>query len=393
MKTFLPGATIGILGGGQLGRMLVLAGRAMGYRFHVYEPGGPSPAGSVANTETNAPYDDEAALTAFAKSVDVVTLEFENIPVEALERVAAHAPVHPGPNVLHICQHRQREKAFLRESGLPHVPFAYATNCEELALAVAQIGYPCVIKTAAFGYDGKGQLKLASAEASSDPQLLWQQLGNPPKVVIEQWIEHAGEFSVICARSADGSSVTFPIGENEHRHHILHQTLVPARLDENKRVAAEALGKRVAELLEVVGLITVELFLTRDGNWLINELAPRTHNSGHYSIEACRTSQFAQQIRAICGLPLGSTELLKPAVMVNLLGDLWPQNSMPNWCQLLRDSRVQLHLYDKGQARAGRKMGHFTLLGESSVDALAKEAGELFAELQHTPEASEMRQV
>ncbi len=381
MKTFLPGATIGILGGGQLGRMLVLAGRAMGYRFHVYEPSGPSPAGMLADRQTNALYSDETALRAFAESVDIVTLEFENIPIAALEVVAALVPVYPGPKVLHICQHRQREKEFLKSAGLPHVPFAYAASNEELISGLVEIGYPCVIKTAAFGYDGKGQLKLESAASMDDPLALWQQLGNPEKVVIERWIEHAGEFSVICSRRADGVAVTFPVAENEHRHHILHRTLVPARLDPKLIATAEALGKCVAEALELVGLIAVELFLTRSGEWLINELAPRTHNSGHYTIEGCRTSQFSQQIRAICGLPLGSTELLKPTVMVNLLGDLWQGNTSPDWCKLLSDPRVQLHLYDKGAARAGRKMGHFTLLGESAAQ-LETDAGRLFSVLQ-----------
>jgi 5-(carboxyamino)imidazole ribonucleotide synthase len=380
VKTFLPGATIGIIGGGQLGRMLVLAGRAMGYRFHVYDPAGSSPAGMVADVETNAAYSDAAALQAFAESVDVVTLEFENIPVAALEVIAAYAPVYPGSNVLHICQHRQREKAFLQSAGLPHVPFAYAADCDELVEGLAKIGYPCVIKTAAFGYDGKGQLKLDSAASAGDPKSLWERVGNPEKVVIERWIEHVGEFSVICARRSDGLAVTFPVGENEHRNHILHRTLVPARLESQQIVAAEALGKRVAEALDVVGLIAVELFLTRDGEWLINELAPRTHNSGHYTIEGCRTSQFSQQIRAICGLPLGSTELLKPTVMVNILGDVWREGNSPDWCELLSDPRVQLHLYDKGTARPGRKMGHFTLLGES-VDELEVASDRLFSAL------------
>lgn len=358
-----PGSTIGILGGGQLGRMLMLAGRALGYRFHVFEPKGPCSAGMVADLEINADYSDEAALKRFAEGVDVITLEFENIPSTVIDMLSAIKPVLPGSRALHICQHRQREKDFLKESGLPCVPFEYADSAQSLKTAIAAIGYPCVIKTAAFGYDGKGQIKLNAPEEAADCDYLWNFLENPPRVVVEKWIHHIGEFSVICARKADGSKQTFPMSENVHVNHILHASIVPARITEATKAAGAELACKIADLLDVVGLIAVELFLEEDGSLIINEMAPRPHNSGHYSIDGCITSQFEQHIRAVTDLPFGSTELLKPSVMINLLGDVWADGE-PDWSGLLADPNVKLHLYDKGEARPGRKMGHFTLLGE-----------------------------
>jgi 5-(carboxyamino)imidazole ribonucleotide synthase len=374
-----PGSTIGILGGGQLGRMLMLAGRALGYRFHVFEPKGPCPAGMVADLEINADYSDEAALKRFAEGVDVITLEFENIPSSVIDMLSAIKPVLPGSRALHICQHRQREKDFLKENDLPCVAFEYADSAESLKTAVATIGFPCVIKTAAFGYDGKGQIKLNAPEEAADTDYLWNYLENPPRVVVEKWIHHIGEFSVICARKADGSKCTFPMAENIHVHHILHASIVPARITENTQAAGAELACKIADLLDVVGLIAVELFLEEDGRLIINEMAPRPHNSGHYSIDGCITSQFEQHIRAITDLPFGSTELVKPSVMINLLGDVWA-NGEPNWADLLADPRVKLHLYDKGEARPGRKMGHFTLLGDH-IDATLETAEAHFKKL------------
>ncbi|TVP79297.1 MAG: 5-(carboxyamino)imidazole ribonucleotide synthase [Puniceicoccaceae bacterium] len=365
-----PGSTIGILGGGQLGRMLVLAGRALGYRFHIFEPKGPCPAGMVADLEVNADYSDEAALQRFAEGVDVITLEFENIPSAVLDRLSAIRPVLPRTQALHICQHRQREKDFLQASGLPCVPFAYADSPASLKAAVHRIGFPCVIKTAAFGYDGKGQIKLNAPEEAADCDYLWNYLERPPRVVVEKWIHHVGEFSVICARKADGTKITFPMAENVHVHHILHASIVPARVTEATQTTGALLACKIADLLDVVGLIAVELFLDDDGQLIVNEMAPRPHNSGHYSIDACLTSQFEQHIRAVADLPFGSTELLKPSVMINLLGDLWAGGE-PDWDALLADPRIKLHLYDKGQPRSGRKMGHFTLLDDDLDDALA----------------------
>ena len=365
-----PGSTIGILGGGQLGRMLILAGRTLGYRLHVFEPSGPCTAGMVADLEVNAPYSDEAALRAFAEGVDVITLEFENIPAEVLDMLSAIKPVLPGRQALHICQHRQREKDFLKESGLPCVPFEYADSADSLKVAIDAIGFPCVIKTAAFGYDGKGQIKLNNASEAADTDYLWNYLERPPRVVVEKWIHHIGEFSVICARKADGTKSTFPMSENVHVHHILHASIVPARITDATRAAGEALAREIADKLDVVGLIAVELFLHEDGHLIINEMAPRPHNSGHYTIDGCITSQFEQHIRAVTDLPFGSTALHSPTVMINLLGDVWTDGE-PDWSGLLSDPRVKLHLYDKGEARPGRKMGHFCVVGDDIEKTLA----------------------
>jgi 5-(carboxyamino)imidazole ribonucleotide synthase len=296
-----------------------------------------------------------------------------------IDMLSAIKPVLPGSRALHICQHRQREKDFLKESGLPCVPFEYADSANSLKKAVEAIGFPCVIKTAAFGYDGKGQIKLNAAEEAADTDYLWDFLENPPRVVVEKWIHHIGEFSVICARKADGSKSTFPMAENVHVHHILHASIVPARVTEATQAAGAELACQIADLLDVVGLIAVELFLDEDGSLIINEMAPRPHNSGHYSIDGCITSQFEQQIRAVADLPFGSTELLKPTVMINLLGDVW-ENGEPDWAGLLADPRVKLHLYDKGEARPGRKMGHFTLLGDE-IDATLEAAEAHFIKL------------
>ncbi len=367
----LPGSTIGILGGGQLGRMLILAGRTLGYKFHVFEPKGPCAAGMVADLEVNADYSDREALRKFAESVDVITLEFENIPADAIDFISSITPVHPGREVLNICQHRQREKDFLKASGFPCVPFEYADSAAGLEHALKVLGYPCVIKTAAFGYDGKGQVKLNQPSDAQDCDALWERLGNPSRVVVEEWIEHSGEFSVICARSVDGQMKTFPMAENEHRNHILHASIVPARLDPKLKEEGAALACELAEKLEVIGLIAVELFLDPSGKLLVNEMAPRPHNSGHYSMDACVTGQFEQLIRVVAGAPFGSTDLMKPCVMINLLGDLW-QSGEPDWSSLLVDESVKLHLYDKGAARVGRKMGHFTVIADSVDDALRR---------------------
>lgn len=374
-----PGSTIGILGGGQLGRMLILAGRAMGYRFHVFEPKGPCAAGMVADFELNAEYSAEAALKHFVEGVDLITFEFENIPSDLIDELSAVKPVLPGSYVLHICQHRQREKDFLKKSNLPCAPFEYADSPESLKAAVNAIGFPCVIKTAAFGYDGKGQVKLRSAEEAADPQYLWDFLGRSPRVVVEKWIDHVGEFSVVCARKADGTTISFPMAENLHIDHILHASIVPARVTDTTRETGIELAEAIADLLGVVGLIAVELFLQADGQLIVNEMAPRPHNSGHYTLDACATSQFEQHIRAVAGLPFGSVELFKPVVMINLLGDVWSKGT-PDWGTLLEDPTLKLHLYDKGEPRPGRKMGHFTVL-DDDIDAALSRAEEYFKKL------------
>ncbi|MGA2052725.1 MAG: 5-(carboxyamino)imidazole ribonucleotide synthase [Opitutales bacterium] len=375
-----PGATLGMLGGGQLGRMALLAGRRLGYRFQVYDPAAKCCAASVAEKTFTAPWEDRRALAAFARGIAAATLEFENIPAETLEALARRVPVRPGARVLEICQNRRREKKFLRRQGLPHAEFALAESAAGLERAVATVGFPCVLKTAAFGYDGKGQMKLTAApkggaKAWAD---LWEKLGGAA-LVVEKWIRFEAECSVIVARGADGATAVFPMAENEHRNHILHRSIAPARLPARAQREGAALAREIAEALGVVGLLAVEMFYA-DGQLLVNELAPRPHNSGHYSFDACATSQFEQQIRCTAGLPLGATDLLRPAVMINLLGDLWKDGQAPDWGRLLRDPRVKLHLYDKGEPRPGRKMGHFTVMDENPKTAV-KVADGLFEEL------------
>jgi len=373
----LPGSTIGILGGGQLGRMLAQAAQTLGYRVHVYEPQSGCPAGAVANREFNAPYTDLTALAEFARSCDVVTYEFENIPVEPLQQISSLTRVHPSWTVLEICQNRLREKHWLRRNGFPHVAFKEVDVSGDLAGAVQEIGLPCVVKTADFGYDGKGQLKLTEASeiASAVKQFAGQH------VVVERYINFKCEVSTVVARTEAGEMRVFPVAENIHTNHILDFSIVPARADSWVLAEAEQLGLAVAAKIGVVGVIAVELFVTGDDRLLINELAPRTHNSGHYTIDACRVSQFEQQVRAICGLPLGQPTLVSPAVMVNILGDAWlgaeaASRGSPAWDLILAHRDAKLHLYGKSEPRVGRKMGHFTVMA-ADVDLALTEARSL----------------
>ena len=360
-----PGATLGLLGGGQLGRMFALEARRMGYRVHTYEPLPESPAGQISDLEVNAPWNDMAALDAFAGGCDVITYEFENIPVEALHHVSRRTPAFPDASVLHVCQNREREKNFLKDHHQPHAPFAVVRTAEDLAAAFKRIGFPCVLKTADFGYDGKGQIKL---QEGSDPEKVWQFFGMSAGV-LEGWVDYVCELSVICARTREGKISTFPVSENIHTNHILDFSIVPARIPDGVCRQAEKLAAGLADSLGVVGLLAVEMFLTREGRLLVNELAPRPHNSGHYTLDACVTSQFEQQLRAVCGLPLGSSDLMMPVVMVNILGDAW-EAGPPKFQQLLEDSRVKLHLYGKAKPRHGRKMGHFNVLGANVSECL-----------------------
>ncbi len=352
-----PGSTVGILGGGQLGRMFGIAARRMGYRVHAFEPHPDSPAGQISDVEINAPYTDSRALKRFARRVNVISFEFENIPLSAIEEVASLRPLRPRGEVLHICQNREREKEFLVRHGFPHAPFAVVDSAESLSAALKTIGTPSVLKTADFGYDGKGQYKL---EGVVDCQRLWKDF-NASRGVLEKWISFQGELSVIVARGLEGSMVAFPPSENLHKHHILDLSIVPARFPPALCEAAVQLASQIADSLDVVGLLAVEFFLTSDGELLVNELAPRPHNSGHYTFDACVTSQFEQQLRAVCGLPLGSNALLNSVVMWNLLGHLW-QNGEPDWRAILSEPRAKLHLYGKAEARSGRKMGHVAVL-------------------------------
>ncbi len=358
---------MGILGGGQLGRMLAIAARRMGYRVHAYEPQPDCPAGQICDVEVNAPYTDSASLRAFAEGVDVISFEFENIPRSAVEAVASLRPVRPRGEVLHICQNREREKTFLQANGFPCAPFRVVDSGEALRMALAEIGTPAVLKTADFGYDGKGQLKIM---CEVDEEAIWKQFG-APRGVLERWIPFQAELSVVCARGLDGAIAAFPVSENIHTNHILDLSIVPARFSPAILDKAESLASEIARRLDVIGLLAVEFFLTSNGELLVNELAPRPHNSGHFTFDACVTSQFEQQLRAVCGLPLGSPELLRPVVMWNILGDLW-KNGAPDWSTVLKNPKAKLHLYGKSEARPGRKMGHVCVMAETVEEALAE---------------------
>lgn len=362
-----PGKTLGIFGGGQLGRMIGLAARRMGYRIHIFEPGENSPAGQVADLEVNASYRDGESLRRFLQEIEVATFEFENIPADFLHQAAEIRPVHPSPEVLLICQNREREKTFLQEHGFPRADFRVVSSAEDLRHAMTDLGTPCVLKTASFGYDGKGQIKIEEGE---DPAEVWSRF-NSARGVVEEWVQYDAELSALCAVSSTGEISTFPIAENIHRDHILEYSIVPARIAPALQAEAAEIARNIATTLGVVGLLAVEFFATKDGLLLVNELAPRPHNSGHYTFDACLTNQFEQQVRAVCGLPLGSPRLLSPVVMCNLLGDLWQQGA-PDWKTILGNPHAKLHLYGKEEARKGRKMGHFTVLADCVDEALAQ---------------------
>ncbi len=375
-----PGSTIGVLGGGQLGRMFAQAAQTLGYRVHVFEPAGPCPAGAIANLEVNASYDDTAALTAFARECAVITYEFENIPSAPLAAIAPLVPLHPRAEVLHTTQNRQREKAWLKANGFPHVRYAEALD-GDISPAVAEVGLPCVVKTADFGYDGKGQMKIAEARDLEQAVAIFR----GRRCVVEAWVEFACEVSVIVARGTTGETKAFPVAENIHTNHILDFSIVSARVSPAVAQAAEKLAAAIAEKLGVVGLLAVEMFVTKTGDVLVNELAPRPHNSGHWSLDGCETSQFEQHVRAVCGLPLGGVAVREPTVMVNILGDAWNWRDGqvvgdPNWPAILSAPKAKLHLYGKTEPRSGRKMGHFTVRAADIETALAQ-ARELKAKL------------
>lgn len=367
----LPGKTIGILGGGQLGRMFAIAARRMGYRVHALDPAPDCPTGQVADVEWSAPYDDIGTAIKFANSVDVVTFEFENIPYETLQAVAEIVPVYPAPLVLDTTRHRLREKTFLATHGYPVAPYRAVASVDDLRAAVTALGMPCILKTATFGYDGKGQTKITRAADIDDA---WDRLGQPLGVV-EGYVAFRCELSVIVARGRNGALATFDVAENLHTNHILDITVVPARIPEATRKNAVDLAISVAKSLDLVGVLAVELFLVDDGTpqgkLVVNELAPRPHNSGHFSIDACKTSQFEQQLRAVCGLPLGDVSLFQPAAMANLLGDEWAHGP-PRFDEALAVPGVKLHLYGKDDPRPGRKMGHLCAVAEDVDTARAR---------------------
>ena len=364
MTPVVPGSTIGVLGGGQLGRMFAIAARRLGYRVHTLAPGHDTPTGQIADLEISAVYDNLDAVRRFAKGVDVVTFEFENVPATAAAAAEEHALVRPSGRALFIAQHRIREKTFLAEQRLPVTPFAPVRSQAELAAAVESIGCPAVLKTAAFGYDGKGQAPLMTP---ADARTAWDALGRQ-EAILEAFIDLDREISVIGARGVEDQRSHFGPIENTHRHHILDVSVAPASVAASLAAEAVDVTSCVMEALDFVGILCIEFFVARDGQLLINEVAPRPHNSGHLTFDACRTSQFEQQLRAICGLPLGSPEMLQPAAMANLLGDLWEAGE-PNWAAALECSAVKLHLYGKRTPRPRRKMGHLTALAATPAEA------------------------
>ena len=363
----LPGATLGMLGGGQLGRMFTVAARTMGYHVIVLDPNPESPAGEFATDHVRAEYDDPSALEYLARTCAAITTEFENVPAAALEQLAMSCVVRPGAKAVSIAQDRIREKAFLREFEFPVVRFAVVRSEADLEAALLLTGQSALLKVSRFGYDGKGQARVSNLE---EARAAWDLMEHEP-CVLEELLTLEAEISVVLARGADGQIATFPIAENVHRHGILDLTIVPTRVSAAVQREAVVLAQTIAERLEYVGVLAVEYFVLAGGQLVVNEIAPRPHNSGHFTLDACVTSQFEQQVRALCGLPLGPTRLLTPAVMVNLLGDIWSSNGgEPNWSVVLSDPRIKLHLYGKHGPRPGRKMGHYTCMDENLDVAL-----------------------
>lgn len=364
-KVVKPGATIGILGGGQLGRMIVLAGRAMGYRFVTMDPTVDSPCGQVCDEQVVASFDDVEGALRLAAQSDVITYEFENVNATVAEALETTSFVPQGSELLRTTQHRIREKTMIQSLGIPVAPFRVIESLEDLRRAAEELGLPAVMKTATGGYDGKGQYVLRSIDDIEKAYELLSQTG--AELIVEQFVKFEKEVSVIAARSLSGELATFPMAENIHRDNILHASIVPARVSENVKKQAEAIARTIAEKLGVVGLIAVEMFVTADEQVYVNELAPRPHNSGHYSMDACVTSQFEQHVRAICNLPLGSTTLLTPVVMINILGEhvqpiLDKVEVLPPTCKL--------HLYGKSGIITKRKMGHLNVISTSVEEAL-----------------------
>ena len=357
-----PGATIGVLGGGQLGRMLAVIARQMGYRVIVLDPSPRCPTAQVADGCVVGALDDADAARALARQVDVITLDTEHVPADVLAAIEPLAPVRPGARVLATIQDRRVQKEFLDRLGLPQARWAPA---DDLDAALARVGRPAIVKVRRAGYDGKGQVRIGPTD---DAAARLAVLGGQPAVA-EAVVEFRREISVILARGLDGAIAVYPVADNVHRRHVLHTTRAPAVLAAARRAEAEAMAVAIAEALDHVGVMAVEMFELADGRLLINEIAPRTHNSGHYTYGACATSQFEQHLRAVCGLPLGDPRALSPAVMVNLIGDLW-QGGAPDWTPVLARPEARLHLYGKDAPAPGRKMGHLVLLDDDPERAL-----------------------
>jgi 5-(carboxyamino)imidazole ribonucleotide synthase len=366
LKPILPGSAIGVLGSGQLGRMFAMAARRMGYRVHTLSPDQDTPTGQVADVEVNAAYEDLDAVAKFARAVSVVTFEFENVPAATAAAAERNAPVRPAGHVLHTTQHRLREKTFLSRAGLPLTPFRRVANIEDLTAASRELGLPAILKTADFGYDGKGQFRIANASELSHA---WRGVGERESV-LEAFVDFEREISVVAARGADREFVHYGAIENQHRDGILNTSLAPARVSESVVRQAVEIAREVLEKLDVTGVLCVEFFVCRDGRLLINELAPRPHNSGHFTFDANVTSQFEQQLRSVCALPLGAVTQCAPAAMANLLGDIW-SGGEPDWAAVTAVPNVKLHLYGKMSPRPGRKMGHLTALAKTVEQAHA----------------------
>lgn len=369
-----PDAMLGMLGGGQLGRMFTLAAHSMGYRVTVLDPDPLSPAGAIADVHLKAAYQDREALQQLADGCAAITTEFENVPADSLRWLANHCTVRPAGDAVAVAQDRIREKAFFRDCGLDVAHYAVIQTADDLAQPDAKL-FPGILKRARFGYDGKGQARVANA---AQARAAFKAFG-ADACVLEALVDLACELSVVVARGAGGETRVFPVAENRHRNGILDVCIVPARVSPQLAARAESAAQLVAQRLDYCGVLAVEFFVTAGGELLANEFAPRPHNSGHYSIDACATSQFEQQARALCGLALSDTRLLSPVVMVNLLGDAW-SSGVPDWQRLFNNPRAKLHLYGKHEARPGRKMGHFTVLGETA-DAALDEAMALRAAL------------
>ncbi len=366
-----PGSTIGVLGGGQLGRMLALAARRMGYRLVSWVGGNDSGPAGVADFVIEETFDSSAGLAAFLDRAQVATVEFENIPHCLLEAIAAKIPLVPGAHAVAVCQHREREKRFLEENGIPCARFTVIETVGQLRSALATLPEKGgILKTAEFGYDGKGQL---SVDRTSHPESVWATFATP-RAVLEERIDLAAELSVLVVRDASGKALAYDPAENFHRDHILDLSIVPARLEPRLLAEARTVALRVAEALDYCGLLAVEFFLSKDGRLLVNEMAPRPHNSGHHSLDACETSQFEQQLRVVCGFAPGSTRLHSPTVMLNLLGDVWEEaGGKPDWPAVLALPGAHLHLYGKHEARRGRKMGHVTFTAPTLEEAMANQ--------------------
>lgn len=361
----LPGATLGVLGGGQLGRMFTVAALTMGYKVMVLDPDPNSPAGLIATEHLHADYHDPAAFERLATECAAITTEFENVPADVMRQLAQRCIVRPCGDAVAIAQDRAAEKTFLREHGLQTAPFAVVNSAADLEAAIAVTGLPALLKISRFGYDGKGQAKVGSL---AEAQQAFADMGNNV-CVLEKLLPLKQELSIVLARDAQGNTACYPASENSHSQGILDITIVPARVSDAVADLARDMAVRIANELDYCGVLAVEFFLLQDGSLVVNEMAPRPHNSGHYTLDACHTDQFEQQVRALCGLPLGDTRLLSPVVMVNLLGDVWG-DSQPAWEAILRHPQIKLHLYGKLAAKPGRKMGHFNCVAPTQKEAL-----------------------